>query len=172
MASMSASADPLQWRPEIRVATAYGGKYDADLLTLAWFTSAPGWTRAERIEFSAGVIQGRKRSRPIVFAGPVWRLTKPDRPSFIEFSTGPTLISGSTISGRELGGNLHFRSALAFGRVFGRRRLLRIALRFEHISNGGLRDENPGLESIGLSFVSAPGHHQPTPPESASSPPG
>jgi hypothetical protein len=30
----------------------------------------------------------------------------------------------------------------------------RIALRIQHLLNGGLRDRNPGLDLVGLNFVS------------------
>ena len=146
--------------PELRVATAFNSRFDADLVSAAWYTGVPRWTRAQRFEFAAGVIHGSATTRAFAFAGPDWQLTPARLDAFVEFSFGPTLLSGSTIDGHELGGNLHFRSALAVGRSFGRHRMTRIALRIEHISNGGLRDPNPGLDSIGLSFVSGIGRGQ------------
>lgn len=140
--------------PELRLATAFGGDYDVDILTAAWYVPAPRWTRANRLEVAAGAIQNSSSSQGFAFVGPVWLLTDERRATFVEFSIGPTLLSGSNFAGHELGGNVQFRSALALGREFGRRRLFRLALRVEHISNGGLRDDNPGLDSIGLSFSS------------------
>ena len=140
--------------PELRLSTAYRSGVDVDVYSIAWYTRAPHWTRARRLEFSAGVIRDTSTSRPFAFAGPVWRLVGASRAPFIEFSLGPTGIAGATFDGRRLGGNIHFRSALALGTEFGKRHTMRIALRIEHISNGGLRDDNPGLDAIGLSFVS------------------
>jgi len=46
--------------------------------------------------------------------------------------------------------------AAAAGVFFSRlRRLAAFALRNSHISNGGLRDDNPGLDFVGLSFPGA-----------------
>jgi len=154
-----ARAGALQAYPELRVATAYSGKFDADVFTAAWYVDAPGWVRAARLELAAGVISAADKSRPFAFAGPVWRVTSRRRSSFLEFSFGPTVIGGSTVDGRELGGNLHFRSAVALGLAGGRGQAHEIAIRIEHISNGGLRDDNPGFDSIGLSFVFLMGGH-------------
>ena len=139
--------------PELRVASAYEGRIDADVYTAAWFTAAPRWSLANRLEFAVGVIRDAHESRPFGFFGPVWRFASRRSASFLEFSFGPTVIGGSTIDGRELGGNLHFRSAIAVGLAGGRRRNFEVALRIEHVSNGGLRSTNPGLDSIGLGFV-------------------
>lgn len=140
--------------PELRLSTTYRSGVDADVYSVAWYTGAPHWTGARRLEFSAGIIRDTNTSRPFAFAGPVWRLTDASRAPFIEFSLGPTGIAGATFDGRRLGGNLHFRSAFTLGTTFGVQQTMRIAFRVEHISNGGLRDDNPGLDSIGLSFVS------------------
>ena len=139
--------------PELRFATALGNQSDVHLISAAWYGNAPDWTRALRIEYSVGAISDADKSRAFVFAGPVWELIGNGKPTYLEFSLGPTLLSGSTIDGRELGGNFHFRSALALGRTFGARRNMHLALRVSHISNGGLREPNPGLDFIGLSFT-------------------
>lgn len=151
--TQSARAGTLQAYPELRVATAYAGKFDADVYTAAWYVETPAWFRADRLELAAGIIDAADVSRPFAFAGPVWRVTSRTHGSFVEFSFGPTVIGGSTVDGRELGGNLHFRSAVVLGLANGRGRAPEVAIRVEHISNGGLRDHNPGLDSIGLSFV-------------------
>lgn len=149
----SARAATLQAYPELRVATAYAGKFDADVFTAAWYVETPAWIRADRLELAAGVIDAADASRPFAFAGPVWRVTSRRRSAFVEFSFGPTVIGGSTVDGRDLGGNLHFRSAVALGLAGGRGHTFDVAIRVEHVSNGGLRGDNPGLDSIGLSFV-------------------
>ena len=148
-----ASAGALQAYPEFRVATAYTGKFDADVITAAWYVETPAWTRANRLEFAAGIIDAADATRPFAFAGPVWRTTSHARSSFVEFSFGPTMIAGSTVDGRDLGGNLHFRSAVALGLTGNRSQTHEVAIRVEHMSNGGLRNHNPGLDSIGLSLV-------------------
>ena len=155
----SARAGVSQAYPELRVATAYAGKFDADLFTVAWYVGTPAWLRADRLELAAGVIVADDVSRPFAFAGPVWRAALGSRSPFVEFSFGPTVIGGSTVDGRDLGGNLHFRSAIAFGIAGGHGHAHEIAIRVEHVSNGGLQNHNPGLDSIGLSFVIVMGGH-------------
>lgn len=146
----AATADTL---PELRIATAYGSESDVDIFTAAWFGKAPRWTRANRLEFATGIIHDSEATRLFAFVGPVWRLEGGGRAPFVEFSFGPTVLGGATVGGRDLGGNLHFRSALALGKTFGRREAFQLAIRVEHVSNGGLREANPGLDSIGLSFA-------------------
>ncbi len=141
--------------PELRVADAYRGVSDTYSISAAWFGPAPAWTRADRLEYSAGIIEDPASLIAFGFAGPVWRLTDATNPVFAEASFGPTLLSGSTVDGRELGGNLHFQSALMIGATFGNARPLRVSLRIAHISNGGLRSRNPGLDFIGLSLSPA-----------------
>lgn len=148
-------ADASERLPDLRFGTAYQGKFDADIYTAAWQVGAPAWSRAHRLELAAGVITSRAASRPFGFIGPVWRIASRRRASFFEFSFGPTLIGGSTIDGRELGGNLHFRSALALGLFAGR--TIEISMRIEHVSNGGLRDDNPGLDAVGIGFAFSTG---------------
>ena len=138
--------------PELRIAQSFGGHFDAESVSVAWFGRAPSWTRASQFEYSTGVISGVDSSRLFAFAGPVWQLSDRSRRLYAEFSFGATLLDGSRIDGRELGGNFHFRSALALGMRIGRRDNARIALRLSHISNGGLRESNPGIDFIGVSF--------------------
>jgi len=157
--TQSARADVSPGLPELRVATAYTGKFDADVFTAAWYIDAPAWTRGARLELAAGVINAADASRPFAFAGPVWRAASRGRAPFLEFSFGPTVIGGSTVDGRDLGGNLHFRSAVALGLAGGHNHAFEVAIRIEHISNGGLRRDNPGLDSIGLSYVFLMGGH-------------
>ena len=149
----SVSSNPFAQVPEIRVATTYGNSADAAVLTVAWYLRAPRLTRASRLEIAAGIIDDGDKSNPFIFAGPVWAASSASERLFAEFSLGPALLSRSRVEGRELGGTFHFRSALALGAAFGDRRSTRIALRIAHISNGGLRRANPGLDYVGMSFV-------------------
>lgn len=144
--------------PELRVAQSFGGHFDAESVSVAWFGRAPSWTRASRFEYSTGIISGSESSRAFAFAGPVWQVSDRTRRLYAEFSFGPTLLDGSRIDGRELGGNFHFRSALALGMRVGKGDSTRIALRVSHISNGGLSDPNPGIDFVGLSFATALGN--------------
>ena len=145
--------------PEWRVATSFGSGENVAVYAGAWHTDGPRLLRARQLEIALGVIDAPEQSRLFAFVGPVWRVLDAHSGPFLDLSFGPTLITGSSIGGRELGGNFHFRSALALGVAFGRTVPSSIALRVEHISNGGLRDANPGLDLVGLSFVTGFGAH-------------
>ena len=150
---IAAPADASGVLPELRLATTYRGTSDVTTYAGAWYSRAPRWTRAERLEMSLGVIDDKDSARAFVFVGPVWRFAKDGAAPFFEFSFGPTALAGSTVGGRELGGNLHFRSALVIGTTLGAHHAMEVAIRISHLSNGGLRDANPGLDLIGLSFI-------------------
>lgn len=151
LGSMPAGADGSL--PDLRLATTYGGDVDATTYSGAWHRSAPQWTRADHLEIALGVIDDSRSPRAFVFVGPSWRLGDNGLPPYVEFSFGPTVLTGSTVDGRELGGNFHFRSSLSIGARIGARGDKEIAISVSHISNGGLRSANPGLDSIGLSFA-------------------
>ena len=142
--------------PELCLAQSFGGQFNAESASVALFGRAPAWTRASRLEYSGGIVGGTGSSRLFVFAGPVWHVSDCRQRLYAEFSFGGTLLDGSRIDGRELGGNVHFRSALALGMRLGRHDRTRVALRLSHISNGGLHESNPGIDFIGLSITAAP----------------
>ena len=139
--------------PELRVATTYGNSAGAAIITAAWYLPALRLTRANRFELAAGIIDDGDKANPFLFAGPVWARSNASERVFVEFSIGPAILSRSRVEGREIGGTLHFRSALAIGAAFGDHRDTRIALRIAHISNGGLQRTNPGLDFAGASFT-------------------
>jgi lipid A 3-O-deacylase len=55
---------------------------------------------------------------------------------------------------RDLGGPIEFRSALELTRGIGPK--ARLGLAFYHLSNGGIHDYNPGIESLILTFAVRP----------------
>ncbi|HEX6202770.1 MAG TPA: acyloxyacyl hydrolase, partial [Thermoanaerobaculia bacterium] len=57
--------------------------------------------------------------------------------------------------GRELGGPLEFRSGLELSRRLGAR--TRLGLSFDHLSNAGVYERNPGTESLVLTWSWRPG---------------
>ena len=113
----------------------------------------PRRLRASRLEFAIGMISTSQESRAFVSLGPVWRLPINRRSLFVELGLSPTLIAGSSVNGRDLGGNFHFTSSASIGTTFGARENISVALRVQHISNGGLSNTNPGMNMIGLNFA-------------------
>ncbi|WP_106744185.1 acyloxyacyl hydrolase [Yoonia maritima] len=70
-------------------------------------------------------------------------------PLFLETSLMPGLYSRG--NGPDLGGSLHFRSALGLGYRFDNGGTL--ALLYDHRSNGDTQNLNPGLETIAIRYA-------------------
>ncbi len=88
--------------------------------------------------------------------GPVWRLPINSRSLFAELGISPTLLSGSSFNGCDMGGNFHFTSTLVVGRTFGARDSVALSLRIQHMSNGSLSRTNPGMDMIGINVTFNP----------------
>ncbi len=133
---------------------ATNGKYqDTTQFAVAFRMRPPRRLRARHLELAIGAISTSQETRPFVSLGPVWSLPIRSRSLFVELGFSPTLIAGSSLNGRELGGNFHFTSSASIGTTFGVRENISLALRVQHTSNGGLSSTNPGLDMIGLNFT-------------------
>lgn len=110
------------------------------------------------VDLTLGVITASGESRPFVSLAPVWQVPVLGDNTLIKFSFGPTLLAGSTFSGRDMGGNFHFTSAAAIEAALGAQRSLTLALRIQHTSNAGLNNTNPGMDIVGISFGYNFGH--------------
>lgn len=108
--------------------------------------------RANRMELAVGALSDGEASRPFVSFGPAWRWSFASR-SYLDFGFSPTFLSDATVDDRSLGGHLHFTSSLSIGRHFGRYDEFSLALRVQHVSNGGLDERNPGIDVAGLRFA-------------------
>lgn len=113
----------------------------------------PRRLRARYLELAIGAVSSRTQTRPFVSLGPAWDFQSRSQALFLELGFSVTLLAGSTLAGRDLGGNLHFTSSVALGTRFGRAHAYALALRIQHTSNGGLNSTNPGLDAIGLNFT-------------------
>ena len=133
---------------------AAGDKFaDTTQFAVAFKMRPPRRLRARYLELAIGTISSSQESRVFVSLGPVWRLPINRRSLFVELGFSPTLITGSSFSGRDLGGNFHFTSSASIGATFGARENISVALRIQHISNGGLSSTNPGMDMIGLNLT-------------------
>lgn len=138
---------------ELRVMTAFNKFDETSLVAATYRTRGLGWLRASRTDWSLGVLARRGDVSPFIVIAPVWRVGRGAR-WFADFSIGPTLIADPRLDRETLGGSFHFTSAFSVGRRFASR--WEISLRAQHISNAGLHDRNPGLDSIGLSIANVP----------------
>ena len=82
---------------------------------------------------------------------PVLRLEKPREGAmpYFEASLGVHMLSGRHINGnREFSTNFQFGEYVAAGLAFGARHQYGVDLRLHHVSNGGIRNPNPGLTYV------------------------
>ncbi|MEL7535920.1 MAG: acyloxyacyl hydrolase [Pseudomonadota bacterium] len=135
---------------DYRVATADDNFDGVDLYAFAFQLDAGDRWRIDSIEIAAGLMTDGSTQREFLSVGPVWTARSPTRRWFARFGFSPTLLAGSTIAGRDLGGNFHFTSSLSLGVAFGQRRAFELALRAQHTSNGGLASTNPGIDFFGV----------------------
>ncbi len=79
-----------------------------------------------------------------------------DQPLGKEWSVSPQLAAGLYYrdAGRNLGGALEFRSGIELSRRIGERS--RLGLTLYHLSNAGLYNVNPGMESLVLTYTARP----------------
>ena len=138
---------------EYRVATASKKFEDTSQFAVAFRMRPPRRLRARHLELAVGAISTSQETRAFVSLGPVWRLPINHRLPYVELGFSPTLLTGSSLNGRDLGGNFHFTSSISIGATFGTRQNISVALRVQHTSNGGLSSTNPGLDMIGLNFA-------------------
>lgn len=135
---------------DYRITTA-GAKYDGTRqYAVAFKMRPPRRLRARRLELALGSISSPRESSAFVSLGPVWHMPVAHRSLFVELGFSPTLISGSSFNGRDLGGHFHFTSSFAIGASFGRFDTVSVSFRAQHTSNGGLSETNPGIDMIGL----------------------
>lgn len=84
---------------------------------------------------------------------PVFRLERARTLPYLEASLGAHLLSR-----RQINGNREFSTAFQFGEfvgagvAFGARHELDLALRLQHVSNGGIKNPNPGLTFVSLAL--------------------
>lgn len=101
-----------------------------------------------RLNAVAGTLRAREQQGAIVSIGPEWSSAR-RWPIEIAIGLAPTWLSESQFAGDELGGHFHFTSHLAVGGYLDDARRLELRYRVQHISNGGIRRDNPGVDMAG-----------------------
>lgn len=138
--------------PEIRVLAAISKFTGTKQVALAFTVPTSSWLYSKRVEIALGSIGNSDDTTAFLSVGPLWRwkLLTPD--TFLELGFSPTVLADTQFGSRNIGGHLHFSSSASIGHRLGKHNRSNIALRIQHISNGGLSSTNPGLDSVGLSF--------------------
>ncbi len=72
---------------------------------------------------------------------------------FGEFGIGISLLDDTRFAGKNVSTHYQFEDRLGIGYQFGEDEQYRLALRYFHYSNGGVKKPNPGLDFISFSFA-------------------
>jgi hypothetical protein len=108
-----------------------------------------------KLDFTAGQLERGGDSSLFVSFGPTYRFNmKKSEPGrwFMEIGSHPTYVSKSQFGGKPLGGNFFFTSFLGLGAYLDRQRRTCLLIRYQHTSNAGLSNSNPGVDMLGLTF--------------------
>jgi lipid A 3-O-deacylase len=70
-----------------------------------------------------------------------------------EFGIGVSLITDTRFAGKNIGSHYQFEDRLGLILEFGEQLAKSIAVRYMHYSNGGLNDDNPGLDFLSLTYA-------------------
>lgn len=100
-------------------------------------------------EATLGAFEGGGRTAVTGHVGLLARYEFGDSPLSFVLSTGPTFFSESEFEQLDIGGNFHFTSGIGFELELSD--CCAIGYRFQHISNAGLDETNPGLNMHALS---------------------
>lgn len=104
------------------------------------------------VEVLLGRLDGGARHATILAIGPKLELLYRNYPVALELSWKIAGLSEYRFEEEDLGGKFQFISGLGFVHRLGQ--TWQIGYRFQHISNAGLRSENPGLDQHMLSIAS------------------
>lgn len=146
-----------------RISAADTGKFESltrhalfvDFALPGGWATLDGFSAAPRLTLEAGRFARGSEHRNFLSVGPVLRLTHARWPTrmFVDVGVSPTVIDGARYGDRDFGTSFNFSSHLGLGIRVGENADHVVKFRFEHISNGGIDDTNPGVNLIGVDFV-------------------
>ena len=111
-------------------------------LPWAW-EPADDWHLRNRLEFTVGGIFDRTADAFVTSLGHVLSLERDRFPLGLEIGFSPTLLSRKEVGHTDFGSLYQLTSHAGLNWDLGSH--FRIGYRFQHMSNGGLTDHNPGL---------------------------
>ena len=109
-----------------------------------------GWQLAGYWEFSFGIWDNSEESTADVAATPVFRLQRDS--IYLEGAIGFHLVTSQISAQRTFSSAFQFGTHAGAGYRFGPARRYDLGLRVQHISNGGLREPNPGINFLSVRF--------------------
>jgi hypothetical protein len=101
------------------------------------------WDLQSRLDFSAGWLGNDHRDAAVGTLGPLLAVGCERFPISVEGGSGPTLISRNEFETRDFGDAVQFTSHI--GLYWDIAKHWRLGYRFQHMSNAGISQNNPGL---------------------------
>jgi lipid A 3-O-deacylase len=101
------------------------------------------WRFQPRIDASAGWLRGEHADAFIGTAGPLVELRKGKFPLALEGGSSPTILSRDRFGSRDFGERFQFTSHI--GLTWYVTEHISVGYRFQHMSNAGIANPNPGL---------------------------
>ncbi|MDM0075309.1 acyloxyacyl hydrolase [Variovorax sp. J2P1-59] len=103
-----------------------------DFFASAWRAPEPGGDKRNYAQ--VGVIANWR-----------WRFSQGESPWFVDAGIGGTVMDSLyRTTSREFSTAFQFTEQVSVGRNFGSQREHEVSLRFQHVSNGGIKEPNPG----------------------------
>jgi len=109
-----------------------------------------GWRLAGYWEFSFSIWDNAAESTADAAATPVFRWERDS--IYLEGAVGFHLVTSQISAQRTFSSAFQFGSHVGAGRRFGPARRYDLGVRVQHISNGGLREPNPGINFVSVRF--------------------
>lgn len=127
------------------------------LLSYGVKTASKGFWVPSKLDLAAGRLERGSDSALFVSFGPTYRFNMNKNKNapgrwFMDIGLHPTYVSKSQFGGKPLGGKFFFTSFLGLGAYLDRQRKIGLLLRYQHTSNAGLSNSNPGVDMLGLTF--------------------
>lgn len=150
--TLSSQAGDFKWS-DIGLRAGVDGESDVRINSYELFAileSPWEWAISESIEidlgfeFGLGALDGEGETSVFAHIGPSLEIEFGDFPLQLIISSGPALLSEHEFDRLDLGGSFQFISAIGFD--FELTEDWTLGYRFQHISNAGLHDRNPGLD--------------------------
>jgi hypothetical protein len=101
------------------------------------------WTLRPQLDLSAGWLSGRGNDGFVGTIGPTLRLSRDGLPLALTAGISPTILSDTEYGSKDFGFPLQFTSHV--GLEWQPHAHIDVGYRFQHMSNAGLGEQNPGL---------------------------
>jgi hypothetical protein len=101
------------------------------------------WDLQSRLDFSAGWVGNNRSDAAVGTLGPLLALGRERFPISVEGGSGPTLLSRWDFETKDFGDPVQFTSHI--GLYWDIAQHWRLGYRFQHMSNAGISQRNPGL---------------------------